>query len=113
MRGREKANAWVIVPTAQNEVEAAIKRSGLQPKQIQATTANRCERSKGWETEKHATKRSEVRALATYVGTTQGLPRVEAFGNTNQLKDILPKPSTARSPLATAGEPKIRSSRRT
>jgi len=85
----------------------------LQPEQIQATTANHCERSKGWKPEKHAMKRSVMRALATYVGTTQGLPRVEAFENTNQLKDILPKPSTARSPLATAGEPKIRSSRRT
>ena len=39
--GWKKANARVIVPTAQNEVEAAIKRSGLQPEQNQAF--QRCE----------------------------------------------------------------------
>ena len=38
MRGREKANARVIVPTAPYEVEVANERSELQPEQIQAST---------------------------------------------------------------------------
>jgi hypothetical protein len=28
MRGREQANAWVIVPTAPNEVKAAMSETG-------------------------------------------------------------------------------------
>jgi hypothetical protein len=37
----------------------------------------------GWKPEKPAMKRSAMRALATYVGTTQGLARVDAFENVN------------------------------
>ncbi len=45
-----------------------------------------CERSKGWKAEKPAMKRSGMRALPTYVGTTQGLARVDAFENVNFCK---------------------------
>jgi hypothetical protein len=82
--------------------EGCNERSGLQPEQNQAF--QRCEHMRteqGWKTEKPAMKRSGMRALATYVGTTQGLARVDAFENANFCKSNFATTLDSPQPAAT------------
>lgn len=53
--GWEKANGRFIVPTAQDEVKAAINVMGCSRNKTKLfRDANHCERSKGWKQKKHA-----------------------------------------------------------